>query len=123
MPELPEILMLAYLGDAVIELYVREHLISSGLLSPAECNEKALDFVTATRQSEALKNILPLLTEEEEGIFRRGKNAKPHSLPRNVKSYIYHLATGFEALFGYNHYLGRDSRNLELFRIAYGIRG
>ena len=121
MTNLPETLMLAYLGDAVIELLVREHLIKEGFISSADANREALKFVTATAQCEAAKKIMPLLTEEEADMFRLGKNARPHSTPRNVSSYTYHLATGFEVVFGYNHFLGKDERNLVLFDSAYRL--
>ena len=123
MNNLPETLMLAYLGDAVLELLVRDKLVKSGFISSADSNREALSYVTATAQSEAAKRIMPLFTEEEADMFRLGKNARPRSIPRNVPSFTYHLATGFEVVFGYNHFLGRDERNLVLFDSAFGATG
>ena len=111
-------LLLAYLGDSVMEVLVRKHLLKECKTS-AECNRKALDFVTAKKQSEAIKKHLDLLTEEEAALFTRSKNAKANSVPRNVDLYSYRLATGLEAVFGYNECLGRQARNEELFRLLF----
>lgn len=111
-------LLLAYLGDAVLEVLVRKHLISRCLTS-AECNRLALEFVTAKKQSEAIKNHREALTSEEEEVFVRGKNAKSHHHPANTDLYSYRLATGLEAVFGYNECLGKRERNEELFRLFF----
>lgn len=110
-------LLLAYLGDAVMEVLVRKNLIGICKTS-AECNQKALEFVTATAQSEAIKGNLHLLTEEEQDVFRRGKNAKS-TAPRNIDVYSYRLATGLEAVFGFNALSGREERNEELFKLLF----
>ncbi len=107
-------LLLAYLGDAVMEVLVRKHLISICKTS-AECNVKALEFVTANSQSRAIKNGLDLLTEEEKDLFTRAKNAKANTCPRNTDLYSYRLATGLEAVFGWNECRGEGRRNEELF--------
>ena len=107
-------LLLAYLGDAVMEVLVRKHVLPQGKNS-AECNKLALNFVTAKKQSEAIKKGLDHLTEEEKSLFTRAKNTKAPSNPRNTDLYSYRLATGLEAVFGYNSLLGRDLRNEELF--------
>ena len=65
---------LAYLGDCVFECVVREYLVSKGLGTSAALNREALDFVRASAQAEAMKRILPILTEEEESVFKRGRN-------------------------------------------------
>lgn len=111
-------LLMAYLGDAVMEVLVRKHVLTIGKTS-AECNALALSFVTAEKQSEAIKKGIELLTEEEKGIFTRGKNAKANSAPRNIDVYSYRLATGLEAVFGYNELLGKEKRNEELFRLLF----
>ena len=73
---------LAYLGDCAIEICVREYLVcEKGLSSSAKLNKAALDFVTAAKQAEAMKNILPLLTEEESDVFHRGRNMGHSSTP------------------------------------------
>lgn len=111
-------LLLAYLGDAVMEVLVRRYVI--GLKSnSADCNALALSFVTAKSQSEAIKGKTDLLTEEEKAIFTRGKNAKSNSGPRNIDPYSYRLATGLEAVFGYNELKGNRARNEELFELLF----
>lgn len=112
---------LAYLGDCVIELCVREHLVKSGLASSAELNKRALDFVRAAEQAEAMKNVLPLLSEEESAVFHRGRNIGHTSTPKSATVAQYRAATGMEALFGYLHLLGRAERIAELFCAAYNL--
>ena len=108
-------LLLAYLGDAVMEVLVRQYVITQRSNS-ADCNTLALQFVTAKNQSEAIKNKLDLLTEDERAIFTRGKNSKSNSGPRNIDPYSYRLATGLEAVFGYNELKGERERNEALFK-------
>lgn len=110
---------LAYLGDSVIELCVREHLVSLGISSSAALNEKALLFVRASAQAEAVKRIIPLLEEEEDAAFRRGRNIGHTNTPKSASVAEYRMATGMEALFGWLHLNGRTDRIKELFRIAY----
>ncbi len=111
-------LLLAYLGDAVMEVLVRKHVLSQGKNS-AECNKLALNFVTAKSQSRAVKEGMDQLTEEEKALFTRAKNAKAPSNPRNTDLYSYRLATGLEAVFGYNALKGEDKRNEELFKTLF----
>ncbi len=110
---------LAYLGDCVIELCVRELLVSRGISHSSDLNAYALDFVKAGSQSEAMKLILPLLTEEEDAVFRRGRNIGHTSTPKSATPGQYRTATGMEALFGWLHLNGRKNRIDELFSIAY----
>ena len=112
---------LAYLGDCVIELLVREHLVSQGLSHSASLNRAALDFVRASAQSDAVERLLPHLTEAEDAYYRRGRNAQHLRFPRNAKPAEYRRATGMEVLFGYLHASGKDERARELFAIAYPI--
>ena len=112
-------LMLAYLGDAVYEVLVREHLFNTVPEGNTEANRLALDYVTAASQVKALEKILPHLTEEEKAVYTRGKNTKTHNVPKSATRYEYRKATGLEAVFGYNHLLGRGERNKELFGIAF----
>ena len=113
---------LAYLGDCVIELCVRRYLVESGLSTSAHLNARALDFVRAPAQAEAMKRLLPILTEEEEGFFRRGRNLGHSNVPRNATVSEYRAATGMEALFGYLHLTAQTDRIDELFRLAYEIK-
>ena len=110
---------LAYLGDCVLELCVREHLVRMGLSSSARLNSTALEYVKATKQAEAMKNILPLLTEDEEAAFRRGRNMGHTNTPKSATVSEYRAATGMETLFGYLHLLGKNDRISELFALAY----
>lgn len=110
---------LAYLGDCVIEGCVREHLVRSGISHSAELNAKALEFVRASAQAEAVKNILPVLTDEENAVFRRGRNIGHTNTPKSATPGQYRAATGMEALFGYLHLEKRNDRIAELFALAY----
>ena len=112
---------LAYLGDCVLELCVRHHLIESGLSTSAHLNAAALDFVRAPVQAEAMKRILPMLTEEEEAYFRRGRNIGHTNVPKRATVSEYRAATGMEALFGYLHLTGQEERINQLFRAAYEL--
>ena len=112
---------LAYLGDCVIELLVRRHLVKSGIGSSKALNKTALDYVRAPAQAEAMKNILPLLTEEEEGYFRRGRNIGHTNTPKSATVSEYRAATGMEALFGYLHLTDQMERAEELFSKAYAL--
>ena len=112
---------LAYLGDSVIELQVREHLVSLGFSSSAHLNSAALEYVKASAQAEAVKRIIPLLDEEENAIFRRGRNVGHTNTPKSATVSEYRMATGMEALFGWLHLLGKIDRIRELFRIAYNL--
>ncbi len=110
-------LLLAYLGDSVWEEKVREALIFS-CPDPGECSRRALEYVTASAQSEAAKRLLPHLTEEEKDLFTRAKNAKSRSAPRNVPLYTYRLATALEALFGMWRLSGGEERMREALTLA-----
>ena len=110
---------LAYLGDAVIELMVRERLVEEGYTSSKTLNAKALDFVRAPAQAAAMSRIMPLLGEEEDAVFRRGRNIGHTSTPKSATVSEYRAATGMEALFGYLYITGNTERARELFAIAY----
>lgn len=110
---------LAYLGDCVIELCVRRHLVAQGLSTSAHLNAAALDYVRAPAQAEAMKRILPHLTEEEEGYFRRGRNMGHSNVPKRATVSEYRAATGMEVLFGYLHLSGQEERIRQLFCLAY----
>lgn len=112
---------LAYLGDSVIELCVREHLVSLGYASSARLNEAALEYVRASSQANAMKKILPLLSEEEAAVFRRGRNIGHTTTPKSATVSEYRTATGMEVLFGWLHLMKRRTRIDELFCIAYEI--
>ena len=110
---------LAYLGDAVLELMTREYLLSSGKTNVGELNAMALKFVKATAQSDAAANILPLLSEEEIDIYKRGRNTHGLAIPKSASAGQYRRATGLEALFAHLYINGQTSRMKELFRIGF----
>lgn len=110
---------LAYLGDCVLEMRVREYLVKAGFSTSAHLNREALRFVRASAQAEAMKHILPLLDEEELGYFHRGRNIGHTNVPKSATVSEYRTATGMEVLFGFLHLSGRDERADELFRAGY----
>ena len=112
---------LAYLGDSVIELLVREHLVNMNITSSGSLNSKSLEFVKAGAQAQAMRNILPLLTEEEESIFKRGRNKAGGNVPKSATVSEYRAATGMETLFGYLHLKGDRERICTLFKVGYNI--
>ena len=113
---------LAYLGDSVIEVMVRSALVEAGISSSKKLNERALDFVSASVQAAAVKNILELLNEEETGYFRRGRNIGHTNTPKSASVGEYRMATGFEVLFGYLKLSGNEARARELFEAAYAAQ-
>ena len=114
---------LAYLGDCVLELCVRRHLVERGLSTSAHLNAAALDFVRAGAQAEAMKRLLPHLTEEEDAYFRRGRNIGHTNVPKRATVAEYRMATGMETLFGYLHVTEQTARIAELFALAYPTEG
>lgn len=110
---------LAYLGDCVIELLVREHLVGLGISGSGNLNRASLAFVKASAQCKAMQNILPMLTEEETAIYKRGRNMSNGNVPKSATMAEYRTATGMEALFGYLHLQNDRERMVELFRMAY----
>ena len=114
---------LAYLGDCVLELCVRCHLIESGFSTSRNLNREALSYVRASAQAEAMKNILPVLSEVEESYFKRGRNIGHTNVPKSATVSEYRTATGMEVLFGYLHLCGQTERIQELFQIGYMNHG
>ena len=110
---------LAYLGDSVIELCVREMLARKGVSSAKNLNSAALSFVKAEAQADALIKILPILTDEENAAYRRGRNIGHTNVPKSATVGQYRMATGFEALFGYLWLTDKKDRINELFMLAY----
>ena len=110
---------LAYLGDCVIELKVRTLLVERGISDSGNLNKGSLDFVKATSQAKAMRNIIELLTEDEATIYKRGRNMSGGRVPKSATMSDYRSATGMEVLFGYLHITGRNQRIDELFALAY----
>lgn len=116
----PTVPALAYLGDAVIEVMVRERLVREGLCGSARLNEAAQAYVRATAQSDAVDRVLPLLDEREMSVYRRGRNAgHGKNTPHSASMAEYRRATGLEVLFGQLKLDGNDDRLRELFDAAY----
>lgn len=113
-------LALAYIGDAVFEVSVRDHLLQSGQVRPNELHLEAVKYVSAKAQSEIIRHWLAkeTLTEEEVAVARRGRNAKSHSIPKNVSVQAYRYSTAFEALIGYHHLSKNEQRLDELLQDA-----
>lgn len=122
--ELPP-LVLAYVGDAVYELYVRSFLVAQGKLKVNKLHQETTGLVNAGAQARYLHQMEDILTEEEKGVARRGRNVKTTHVPKNADMIDYHLSTGFEALIGYLFLAGQEERLNrimgELFKLAYSI--
>ncbi len=108
---------LAYLGDAVLEVLVRRMLIETGISNAGRLSQMSLDYVRATAQSAGLEALLPHLTEEEEAVYRRGRNAAG-AHPKSASVGEYRRATGLEALLGYL-YLKGDTVRLHTLAALY----
>jgi ribonuclease-3 family protein len=103
-------IVLAYLGDAVYEMKIREHLVKSGQLHGDILHASAVRFVNAKAQAEVIHSILDDLPEAEQALVRRAKNHKVRTRPKNVEIMDYKWATAFEALIGYYH-LAKKKKN------------
>ena len=105
---------LAFVGDAVYSLYVREKLVLSTDFSTGELQKMTSATVSAHGQSELLAKVQPLFTEEENDIFKRGRNAKKSTRSKNASVVEYNRSTGFEAVLGYLYLTGQYQRISEL---------
>lgn len=112
-------LALAFLGDCIYERQVRERILLEANRPARQLHEAAVSRVRAAYQAKAVDHILPLLTEEEADIFRRGRNATGISVPRHATPADYRKATGLEALFGYLHLCGCAARISEIFSVIW----
>ena len=110
-------LALAHMGDAVYEILVRGWLCSRGRGTCGNLHRETVAMVRAEAQAEAVQRILPVLTEEEEAVYRRGRNAQVHSIPKNASRSQYAKATALEALLGWLYLQGRTDRLNELFSV------
>lgn len=113
-------LVLAYIGDAVYEVYTRERILSENADMPAhKLHKENIKYVKAQAQSRSVCAVEKMLTEEEFAVFKRGRNAKSGTSPKNADVVEYRRATGLEALFGYLYLDGRKARLLELMKTAF----
>ncbi len=114
-------LTLAFFGDSVYEVLVRERIVKDGSKPIHALHDMAVKKVNAGFQSFASEHIESLLTEDETEIFKRGRNATGSNVPRSSNPKDYHRATGLEALFGYLYLSGKTERMNELFNIIYDL--
>lgn len=110
-------LTLAYVGDAVYELYIRAHIVSKGG-RPNALHKKSISYVSAKAQARIIHYLLPNLTEEETNIVKRGRNAKSYTTPKNANVIDYRYSTAFEALIGYLYLSGKIERIEELINLT-----
>ncbi len=103
-------LALAYIGDAVYEVAVRQHVMARPNLRPHHLHGQSTKYVSAKAQARLLELIELLLTEEEKDVVRQGRNAKSGTVPKNANVQDYRLATAFESLVGYLYYTGAHDR-------------
>ena len=106
---------LAHIGDGVYELLVRTYLCAHGKATGKGLHRATVDLVRAPEQARRAQRILPLLTEAEQEVFRRGRNAHVHSIPQHASRAEYQQATALEALFGWLYLRGQRARINELF--------
>ena len=107
---------LAHVGDGVYELLCRSYLVSKGGKTVLKLHNATVELVKAPTQAKFADKLKPMLTEEELGYFRRGKNTHTHAAPKSATPQEYAKATGFETLFGALYLLGRKDRLMELFQ-------
>lgn len=106
---------LAHCGDAVFELLVRTWLCESGKTATGQLHRLTVQYVNAPAQAARVERMLPLLTEDELAVYRRGRNAHVHAIPKNATHEQYSRATGLECLFGALYLAGKTERLNELF--------
>ena len=107
---------LAHIGDGAYELMVRSYLCAKGNQTVKTLHRDSIRMVNAVTQAAMAEKLLPVLTEEEMGYFRRGKNSHTHAAPKAATPQQYALATGLETLFGALYLYGRIERLNQLFR-------
>ena len=111
---------LAHVGDCVYELMVRSWIVCHGHTGAGDMHSVKEQYVTAGAQQAALERLLPLLSEEEAAVCRRGRNAHVNSVPRHATLGQYHAATALECLFGWLYLRGKHGRLNELFDVIMG---
>lgn len=114
-------LVLAYIGDAIFELFVRNYLVNRKDGHVNEYHKESTYYVKAGAQSKIIHALEPDLTDDEWTIVKRGRNQKPATVPKNANLIDYRYATGFEALLGYLFYTGDNERLITVMNKAIGI--
>lgn len=110
---------LAYIGDCIFELMVRERMIAKGNMPVNRLHRMTVSYVCASAQSKAFGIIESSLNTDETAIYKRGRNANGNHIPKNANPADYRRATGLEALFGYLHLSGQNERVTELFNCIF----
>ncbi|MBR2133868.1 MAG: ribonuclease III [Eubacterium sp.] len=110
-------LNLAFIGDCIYEILVRETLVTDANRPVNDLHRESVKYVSAKAQTQAFDKIKDILTKEEMSVYKRGRNAKTGHLPKSASESEYHCATGVEALFGYLYLCEKNDRIKELFSI------
>ncbi|MCM1569924.1 MAG: ribonuclease III [Roseburia sp.] len=116
-------LTLAYIGDGVYDLIIRSVVVERANRPANYLHRITVKYVKAQAQAQVIEALMPYLTEEEEAVYRRGRNAKPHTVAKNATRIDYCKATGFEALIGYLYLTGRMDRLMELVKQGIELTG
>ena len=111
-------LTLAYIGDAIYDLFIRTIIVGEGNCQANKLHKKVSALVKATKQSEMIKKLKIHLTEEERHIYKRGRNAKSNRVAKNASTADYRRATGFEAVMGYLYLTNQLSRIIDLIKLG-----
>jgi ribonuclease-3 family protein len=115
-------LVLAFVGDAIYEVFVRSYIVNNNRdMKVHKLHVKAISFVKAHAQSEFMKMLIDELNEEEMSIFKRGRNTKSGTVPKNADVTEYRMATGFEALIGYLYISNQNDRLNEIFKLIISV--
>lgn len=112
--------VLAFVGDAVYTMYIRNMIVLNNKGKSGELHKITAKYVKAKTQSEAIEKLLPSLAEDEQSVFKRGRNYKTQSTAKNSSIQEYHRATGFEAVLGYLYLSGQQERLNELLKNSLG---
>ena len=113
------VLVLAYVGDAVYELFVRSWIVATEQVPVKQLHKHAVAFVSAKAQCASLMKIADMLSETEQDIVRRGRNSKTTSSPKNVSIVDYRHATAFEVLIGYLYLSGQMQRLYDIIKLTF----
>lgn len=114
-------LALAYIGDAVYDLVIRTVVVERGNTSANKLHHKTVTYVNARIQARMIESLMDELTEEEQTVYKRGRNAKSYTTAKNATVIEYRKATGFEALCGYLYLTGKQERMLTLIKQAIAL--
>ena len=112
-------LTLAFIGDAVYELFIRTKILAMGNRPAGQLHKIAVGYVKAKAQSDAMHKILDELSDEEKEIYKRGRNTNIHTVPKNADMNDYRQATGLEALVGYLYITGKNERLNEILEMCF----